>query len=455
MDILTNFHYLRTFTKIKNSIIHCQFYKIFFTLDQMKIYSITRTGKNAARKEHSSVSRSISYNNKKDPLSAQKEYIRALNATKIERLLSKPFKSIIDVFSDNIVYLVAYEDISVSVSFDGEISVRKADRHILHANIPSIKDIALDSSGLYVAVTDRIFHFELDAEIQNISSNIQFRSLSVTDGHLEITQCAQVKQPITSFFRRKKRSYILTDSSCHIFDLQFKNTAQISFKESYEKIFEKNHILFCPGHRNLDLFDERSHELIISKQIGIKTNDIAFKDNKYFITANEDAFAYLHDMRKLETPICKYLGHINAITSIDHLNNEIITGSSDKTIRIFNTFDRTSRDVYYNKRMLSISKVKIFQKKFILSGSDDGNVRLWRLNASQKENLSKREMESLEEQQILKEKYYYVGDVKRIDRHRFLPAELKGKIRHETEHHKAVLRKKKQHEDMSHNLVNK
>ncbi|ELQ75249.1 Sof1-like rRNA processing protein (contains WD40 repeats) [Trachipleistophora hominis] len=92
--------------------------------------------------------------------------------------------------------------------------------------------------------------------------------------------------------------------------------------------------------------------------------------------------------------------------------------------------------------MLAVNSVSVYKKRFILSGSEDGNVRLWRLYASEKENMSRREENALECNQMLKDKYYHVGDVRRIDKHRFLPKELKGRIRNEIEHHKAVERKK-------------
>lgn len=64
---------------------------------------------------------------------------------------------------------------------------------------------------------------------------------------------------------------------------------------------------------------------------------------------------------------------------------EIVTGAYDRTVRIFNLRQGRSRDIYHTKRMQRIFCVKYsMDSKYVLSGSDDGNVRLWKANASEK-----------------------------------------------------------------------
>ena len=54
-------------------------------------------------------------------------------------------------------------------------------------------------------------------------------------------------------------------------------------------------------------------------------------------------------------------------------------------MRIFNAREGHSRDVYHTKRMQKIFCVKYtMDAGFVVSGSDDGNVRLWKNNASEK-----------------------------------------------------------------------
>merc|ERR1712135_165079 len=124
---------------------------------------------------------------------------------------------------------------------------------------------------------------EFDAESSQTSTNDIFTDIGgFNNKSARSIQTTQISEPITKFFRRNGKSFLLSDTSCKIFDQDFNLTSQIKFKENYLKVFEKNKIIFCPATRKLDIYDEMSHELVISKQFGIATNDIAFKDNRYF-----------------------------------------------------------------------------------------------------------------------------------------------------------------------------
>lgn len=72
--------------------------------------------------------------------------------------------------------------------------------------------------------------------------------------------------------------------------------------------------------------------------------------------------------------------------------------------------------------------------KFILSGSDDGNVRLWRANASKREGIkSARQRQKLEYDEAIKERYSHMPEIRRIKRHRHVPKQVKkaGEIKAE------------------------
>lgn len=59
-----------------------------------------------------------------------------------------------------------------------------------------------------------------------------------------------------------------------------------------------------------------------------------------------------------------------------------------RTIRVWNRDKGHSRDVYHTKRMQRVLSAEWTpDSKFLLSGSDDGNIRLWRANASKREGV--------------------------------------------------------------------
>lgn len=64
--------------------------------------------------------------------------------------------------------------------------------------------------------------------------------------------------------------------------------------------------------------------------------------------------------------------------------------------------------------------------KYILSGSDDGNVRLWRAKASDRSGVkSARQRSKLEYDQALIKRFSHMPEIRRIKRQRHLPKPIK------------------------------
>eukprot|EP00555_Chaetoceros_dichaeta_P006078 CAMPEP_0198271842 /NCGR_PEP_ID=MMETSP1447-20131203/50713_1 /TAXON_ID=420782 /ORGANISM="Chaetoceros dichaeta, Strain CCMP1751" /LENGTH=150 /DNA_ID=CAMNT_0043964657 /DNA_START=1 /DNA_END=450 /DNA_ORIENTATION=+ len=102
---------------------------------------------------------------------------------------------------------------------------------------------------------------------------------------------------------------------------------------------------------------------------------------------------------------------------------EFTTGSYDKTIRIFPTRAGRSREIYHTKRMQRVFTINYTaDNKYILSGSDDFNIRLWKARASEKiGQLSTREETSMSYRKALIKKYRYTPEVKKIHTARKVP----------------------------------
>lgn len=63
---------------------------------------------------------------------------------------------------------------------------------------------------------------------------------------------------------------------------------------------------------------------------------------------------------------------------------------------------------------------------YVLSGSDDGNIRIWRANASSRSGIkSARQRQKLEYDQALIHRYSHMPEIRRIRRHRHLPKAVK------------------------------
>ena len=77
--------------------------------------------------------------------------------------------------------------------------------------------------------------------------------------------------------------------------------------------------------------------------------------------------------------------HVSAVMDVafSPTGREFVSGSYDRTVRIFSTTGGRSRDVYHTKRMQRIFCVNYSaDARFVLSGSDDTNVRIWKAEAS-------------------------------------------------------------------------
>ena len=80
--------------------------------------------------------------------------------------------------------------------------------------------------------------------------------------------------------------------------------------------------------------------------------------------------------------------------------------------------------------------------KYVLSGSDDGNIRLWRANASKREGIkSTKQRQALEYNEALSERYGHMPEIRRIKRHRHIPKAVKKAGEIKSEELKAIKRR--------------
>lgn len=81
------------------------------------------------------------------------------------------------------------------------------------------------------------------------------------------------------------------------------------------------------------------------------------------------------------------MDHVGAVTYVDYspTGKEFVTASYDKSIRLFEADKGHSRDIYHTKRMQRLTCVQwTLDNKYILSGSDEMNIRIWKARASEK-----------------------------------------------------------------------
>eukprot|EP01135_Chromosphaera_perkinsii_P000562 Nk52_evm24s123 gene=Nk52_evmTU24s123 len=193
---------------------------------------------------------------------------------------------------------------------------------------------------------------------------------------------------------------------------------------------EVNILASTASDRNICLYDIRGGSALRKVVLSMRSNALAWNPREAFnfTVANEDHNLYTFDMRKLDRALNVHKDHVSAVMDVDYspTGREFVSGSYDRSVRIFRANEGHSREIYHTKRMQRIFKVLVSaDAKYLLSGSDETNIRLWKMDAAEKLGTkSARERSHLEYQEALKEKFKYHPEVKRIARHRHLPKSI-------------------------------
>ncbi|XP_076069329.1 DDB1- and CUL4-associated factor 13-like [Oratosquilla oratoria] len=183
---------------------------------------------------------------------------------------------------------------------------------------------------------------------------------------------------------------------------------------------------------NLVLYDTRAKE-VKKLKMKLRINSLAWNPMEPFIltAGSEDYNCYSFDIRKMDTPdrvVSLHEGHTAAVIDISYspTGKEFCSGSFDKSIRIFRVDEGHSRDVYHGRRMFKVNCIMWSgDNKYILSGSSDHNVRIWKSKANEKLGVMRqREKNAINYAEELKKKYGHFPEVRRIARHRHLPKHI-------------------------------
>ncbi|KAG5052998.1 hypothetical protein JHK87_005196 [Glycine soja] len=190
---------------------------------------------------------------------------------------------------------------------------------------------------------------------------------------------------------------------------------------------EPNLLATSASDRSIILYDLRMSSPVRKMIMMTKTNSICWNPMEpiNFTAANEDGNCYSYDARKLDEAKCVHRDHVSAVMDVDYspTGREFVTGSYDRTVRIFQYNGGHSKEIYHTKRMQRVFAVKFSgDGSYVISGSDDTNLRLWKAKASEQLGvILPRERKKHEYHEAIKKRYKHLPEVNRIARHRHLP----------------------------------
>lgn len=194
---------------------------------------------------------------------------------------------------------------------------------------------------------------------------------------------------------------------------------------------ERSILAMASVDRGIGLFDTRLASPLRKTILTMRSNCLEWNpmEPMNFVVGNEDYNAYGFDMRKLDRPLMIYKGHVGAVMALSWspTGREFVTGSYDKTIRIFPTRKGTAREMYHTKRMQRVFTVNYSaDDRYVISGSDDTNLRLWKSHASANiGQATAREERAVRYRQALVKKYQHMPEVRRISKSRNAPKFVK------------------------------
>ncbi|MES1916177.1 MAG: hypothetical protein MHM6MM_008022 [Cercozoa sp. M6MM] len=392
-----------------------------------------------------------------------REYTRALAATKLDKVFAKPFVAALDAHEDGITSMTTVPGslgYAVTGAADGEVICwHLKNRELLwrtRAHSSLVRGVTVDRNGK-VAVTvgqDGSIHaWALDREVDHlgVTEHGVGRGREVDALHSYETQSQLTEVDYT--WDTGSHVFATSGEQVSLWDLN-RSTPVHSFTWGIDTVRNvrfnrvQHSVLASVGaDRSIVLYDTRQRSALRKVTLRMQSNDLCWNPREAFnfSVACEDHRAYTFDMRKLNRALnvhkvacTRFLSvrlyaceqdHVNAVLSIDYspTGREFVTGSYDRTVRIFDARNGHSRDVFHTQRMQRVFAVRFSQdSKYVLSGSDDANLRIWKSNAAQQRGvLSQREREKHEYHEQLKKRYMQVDEVRRIARHRHLPKAIK------------------------------
>lgn len=129
------------------------------------------------------------------------------------------------------------------------------------------------------------------------------------------------------------------------------------------------------------LYDVRSLTPVARTVLNFSCNSVAWNPMEAynFALGSENHDVMIFDSRNMSRALNVLKDHVAAVMDVQFspTGQELVSASYDRTLRIWKRNEGHSRDIYHTKRMQRLFAARwTSDSKYILSGSDDGNVRL-------------------------------------------------------------------------------
>lgn len=331
------------------------------------------------------------YDPSQHPFDSIREYVRAVNATKLERVFAKPFLGCLDGHRDGISCFSNHpHKLSelCSGAYDGEIRIwdlptRNCLRHFV-AHEGFVRGICYTPDGnQFITVGDdktiKTWNVETDfgSDDEPVNTILSRNNISGISHHRNEPLFATSGENCQLWEENR-------NEPLQVFKWGVHNLNSISFNQ-----VETSILAACASDRSIIIYDKRESKAVRKVVMTLRPNKLCWNPMEAFefTVANEDYNLYTFDTRQLKYPVKIHKGHISAVLDVYYspTGKEFVSAGYDKTIRIFDKTKGNSRDIYHTKRMQHVTCIGWSQdNKYIYSGSDEMNIRLWKARAAEK-----------------------------------------------------------------------
>jgi WD repeat and SOF domain-containing protein 1 len=380
------------------------------------------------------------------PFARAREYTKALVATKMDTMFAKPFIAGLDGHTDGVSCMSTIRNSNmplISGACDGELRVwdlpTKKCVWSAVGHTGFVRGVVADVRGttFYTCGDDMsIKQWALSGESTS-SSSAASSSSSSSQTFVKPLQTILGKDRFMAIDHHWKDNQLATaGEAVQVWDPS-RSTPVNTYKWGVDGTLD---VKFNPaeacllaatcGDRAVCLYDLRASLPMRKFMLGMKSNKVAWNPREpfNFVLANEDHNCYTFDMRKLEEPLMIHKDHVSAVMDVAYspTGKEFVSGSYDRTVRIFPSMGGRSRDMYHTKRMQRVFSVAYSaDSNFIFSGSDDTNVRIWKAHASAALGTqNSREERKRQYTDTLKKKYKHMPEIARIRKDKPTPKNI-------------------------------
>ncbi|CAH8523489.1 unnamed protein product [Schistosoma bovis] len=396
------------------------------------------------------------------PFSCEREYVRAINAAKLGKMMGKPFIGALEGSTERVT------SISLNTETLGMATFGTADGKVQFWNVSKrnkvVEVIAHESEVRGICHSNRsrlIYTCSLDGQLKQWRMNYD-----------DIVSCW--KQPLSSVLMKwtphcmdhhpsSNEFLIGGPESCLLYssvrlDVPLREWSWGQEPVHNAKFNPVEHNIACAltKDNSLMLIDCRQDQPVRKVKMDLKLNAFSWNPMEPFIftAASEDYNVYTFDNRFFKFPRRVHRGHVNAVLDVDYspTGREFVTGSYDSTIRLWKCDSTESFDVYHTRRMKRVLVVKVtLDAKFVLSSSSDQNVRLWKAHANEIIGpIQPRQKASLQTCESLREKFKDHPEVRKILKHRHVPKTI-----HASSKEHAIIRAKERRKERNTRIFNK